>query len=168
LERIWIKLDKDARDDIDNSQAMADSAVHASFTIFINGLLWFICIFSLVFSSSLKYFPFTPVLLVLSVLCFSLAYGVYRLSLSTQWQFGELVKSMFDAYRSKIDQDILEVLDEVIKGPIDGILSPQTQEALRQYQKTQGLPQTGQLDGVTKEHVLAQRSGAASGSTAGG
>jgi flagellar biosynthesis regulator FlaF len=37
--RIWLKLEKDVRDDIDNHQAMADSTVYASFILFINALL---------------------------------------------------------------------------------------------------------------------------------
>jgi len=36
-------------------------------------------------------------------------------------------------------------------GPPDGTLGPQTREALRQYQRTQGLPATGELDSHTLE-----------------
>jgi peptidoglycan hydrolase-like protein with peptidoglycan-binding domain len=31
-------------------------------------------------------------------------------------------------------------------GPVDGVVGPRTQAALRAYQKDQNLPQTGQLD----------------------
>ena len=34
-------------------------------------------------------------------------------------------------------------------GPVDGIVGPRTQEALRAYQKDQNLPQTGNLDAQT-------------------
>jgi hypothetical protein len=42
-------------------------------------------------------------------------------------------------------------------GPTDGQLGPQTKDALKEYQKAQGLPQTGQLDAPTKELLMAQK-----------
>jgi peptidoglycan hydrolase-like protein with peptidoglycan-binding domain len=38
-------------------------------------------------------------------------------------------------------------------GPIDGIMGPRTQSALRAYQKGQSLPETGQLDAQTREKL---------------
>jgi hypothetical protein len=79
---------------------------------------------SLFYGSPLKYFPSISVLFFLSIMYFLLTIVLYWLSLSVQWQFGELIKSMYDAYRSKIDQDILEVLDEIIQltdNPLLGI-----------------------------------------------
>lgn len=43
-------------------------------------------------------------------------------------------------------------------GPADGQLGAQTREALREYQKSHGLPQTGQLDEPTRELLMAQKS----------
>jgi peptidoglycan hydrolase-like protein with peptidoglycan-binding domain len=42
-------------------------------------------------------------------------------------------------------------------GPVDGQLGPQTREALKEYQKAHGLPQTGQLDEPTRDLLMAQR-----------
>jgi Putative peptidoglycan binding domain len=42
-------------------------------------------------------------------------------------------------------------------GPADGQLGAQTKEAIREYQKSHGLPQTGQLDEPTRELLLAQK-----------
>jgi peptidoglycan hydrolase-like protein with peptidoglycan-binding domain len=42
-------------------------------------------------------------------------------------------------------------------GPADGHLGPQTKDAIKEYQKAQGLPQTGQLDEPTKDLLMAQR-----------
>ena len=39
-------------------------------------------------------------------------------------------------------------------GPIDGMLGPQTREALRRYQASQGLPATGALDEATRQVLL--------------
>lgn len=38
-------------------------------------------------------------------------------------------------------------------GPIDGVMGPRTQAALRAYQKDQQLPETGQLDAQTREKL---------------
>jgi peptidoglycan hydrolase-like protein with peptidoglycan-binding domain len=38
-------------------------------------------------------------------------------------------------------------------GPIDGIMGPRTQQALRDYQKGQSLPETGRLDAQTREKL---------------
>ena len=42
-------------------------------------------------------------------------------------------------------------------GPIDGQFGPKTQEALRAFQRSHGLPQTGQLDETTRESLMAQQ-----------
>jgi len=57
------------------------------------------------------------------------------------------------------------------QGSIDGLLGQQTQEAIREYQKARGLPQTGQLDEPTKELLMAQGTmpgGTGSGGTGSG
>lgn len=38
-------------------------------------------------------------------------------------------------------------------GPVDGIMGHQTREAIRQYQKSEDMPVTGQLDGKTAEKL---------------
>jgi peptidoglycan hydrolase-like protein with peptidoglycan-binding domain len=50
-------------------------------------------------------------------------------------------------------------------GPMDGQLGAQTKEALREYQKAHGLPQTGQLDELTREFLMAQKPREAPGRT---
>lgn len=42
-------------------------------------------------------------------------------------------------------------------GPADGQLGAQTKDALKEYQKAHGLPQTGQLDEPTRELLMVQR-----------
>ena len=48
-------------------------------------------------------------------------------------------------------------------GPIDGIHGPRTSAALREYQKAEGLKVTGQMDGETRQRLMA---GSASSSPA--
>ncbi|MFN2498659.1 MAG: hypothetical protein ABR557_06185, partial [Pyrinomonadaceae bacterium] len=38
--RIWLKIDKDTREEIDNSQALADSTLYASFALLLSGGFW--------------------------------------------------------------------------------------------------------------------------------
>src|SRR6266568_2291785 len=37
--RIWLRLDKDSREEVDNSQALADSTTYACFSLYFSGLL---------------------------------------------------------------------------------------------------------------------------------
>jgi peptidoglycan hydrolase-like protein with peptidoglycan-binding domain len=54
-------------------------------------------------------------------------------------------------------------------GPIDGVMGPQTQQALRAFQRSQNIQQTGQLDSSTASALGVQlSSGGASGSSATG
>jgi peptidoglycan hydrolase-like protein with peptidoglycan-binding domain len=41
-------------------------------------------------------------------------------------------------------------------GRIDGVMGPRTQSALREFQASYGLPQTGRLDATTQERLLAE------------
>jgi peptidoglycan hydrolase-like protein with peptidoglycan-binding domain len=48
-------------------------------------------------------------------------------------------------------------------GPIDGVMGPQTQQAIREYQRSQNLSETGRLDAQT-----AQKLGVGGGMSGGG
>ncbi|MBI4525858.1 MAG: peptidoglycan-binding protein [Deltaproteobacteria bacterium] len=47
-------------------------------------------------------------------------------------------------------------------GPVDGIIGPKTQAALRDFQQTQGLSATGTLDTATKQALGIENSAAQS------
>jgi peptidoglycan hydrolase-like protein with peptidoglycan-binding domain len=76
------------------------------------------------------------------------------------------------------DQDTVKQVQEQLKsagfdpGPVDGKMGPQTQKALRDYQKSKGFKSTGRLDDETRSALLSGggssgMSGGASGSSAG-
>ena len=48
-------------------------------------------------------------------------------------------------------------------GGTDGMMGPKTQQALRQFQAAQGLPQTGQLDTPTQRQLFAAHTPESSG-----
>jgi Putative peptidoglycan binding domain len=42
-------------------------------------------------------------------------------------------------------------------GRIDGVMGPRTQAAIREFQQSRGLPQTGTLDATTQQQLFAAR-----------
>jgi len=48
-------------------------------------------------------------------------------------------------------------------GPLDGQFGAQTKDAIKEYQKAHGLPQTGQLDEPTRDLLMVQKADAAPG-----
>jgi peptidoglycan hydrolase-like protein with peptidoglycan-binding domain len=50
-------------------------------------------------------------------------------------------------------------------GAIDGLVGPETQTALSQFQRQQGLPETAQLDQQTLDRLMSGNSSTSSGST---
>jgi hypothetical protein len=111
--RIWLVLDKDTRDEIDNQQTLADSAVFASFGFWLCGVLSiaYACLKVVTFDqpsllvhlqSSL---PAAWQLLSLAILAFAAGYGLYRASIYNHAEFGEVFKSIFDMFRNKVAFD---------------------------------------------------------------
>jgi peptidoglycan hydrolase-like protein with peptidoglycan-binding domain len=49
-------------------------------------------------------------------------------------------------------------------GPVDGVMGPQTQKALRDFQKSKGLKSTGRLDEETRTALLSGGTSGTSGS----
>ena len=43
-------------------------------------------------------------------------------------------------------------------GPIDGLMGPQTRQALKEFQSSNGLQQTGRLDAETKDKLNIENS----------
>lgn len=98
--RIWIKLDKDLREEIDTQQALADSITYVVTALYACGVL---CLLY----SCLKMLAFEWIdnlldihlLLLFAILLFVGGYILYRKSLHIHAQFGEIFKSIFDQYR---------------------------------------------------------------------
>jgi hypothetical protein len=113
--RIWLKLDKDTREEIDNSQALADSTLYASFALLLSAGLWllyllakYLIVVVLANATSLsrhlqydltlidQFLPRKGTALLIAVVFLLTSYVIYRLSLRLHAQFGELFKSVFD------------------------------------------------------------------------
>jgi hypothetical protein len=134
--RLWVVLDKDLREEIDSAQAVVDSTIYISFVLYVSGLVmllyaalgvtaaWLQSLAALklpyiddrlywLSGVKLPYVPAPSVLCVLAGGCFVFGFVIYRLSLPIHAQFGELFKSVFDQYRSKLMLD--DVLDDVAR-----------------------------------------------------
>lgn len=120
--RIWLGLDKDTREELDNRQAIADSAVYTSAAFFCDGALY-LC-YALLLTAHLlavrffpgvydylpafkvtvvQHLPHVSVTWLLAFACPLIGFAVYRLSLRLHATSGEFFKSVFDVYGARVD-----------------------------------------------------------------
>ena len=110
--RIWVVLDKDLREEIDNQQALADSATYVAAALVACGVLALLYAgVGLLPNTQLEWMPYPRAAGLLSAAGIGSAWVFYRLSLHAHAQFGELFKAVFDMYRCKISVD--DVVREV-------------------------------------------------------
>lgn len=110
--RIWVAIDDDLREQIDNQQALTDSSVYMTVSFFISGFFALVYVILHLFSIQLAGPTLdTKVLFLISGFSFLLSYFIYRSSLHLHAAFGELYKSLFDMYRDKIPLD--EIIEHV-------------------------------------------------------
>lgn len=128
--RIWLKIDKDTREEIDSSQALADSTIYTAFAFYISGLAWLsYALLRLIGHLVVREYPSLPAQLssrvvtidrllphkptafLMSIAFVSAGFVIYRLSLYLHAQFGEYFKSVFDTYVGEID--VSNVINEL-------------------------------------------------------
>lgn len=128
--RIWLKIDKDTREEIDASQALADSTTYSSFSLYFSAAAWLsyvllrvighfaIRIFpplrvelSSIVGSMDRSLPHKLAACLISVVFLVSGFMVYRTSLYLHAQFGELYKSIFDIHTSEVD--VSNVINQV-------------------------------------------------------
>ena len=107
--RIWVVINDDLREHIDNQQAIVDSTMYISTSLVIVGI---ISVFYLLIKPfSAIELPSQIMLLTIAVSAFLLSYIIYRTSLYLHASFGELYKSIFDMYRNEINVD--DIVDRI-------------------------------------------------------
>lgn len=116
--RIWLTLDKDLREEIDNRQAIVDSTVYTSFAFYFNGAAW-ACYGLMLWLDTLAgrfeflrlppskvslftHLPAWWVLPILSAVSFLAGYMIYRTALHLHVQFGEVYMSVYDLRRGNV------------------------------------------------------------------
>jgi hypothetical protein len=101
--RLWLEVDKDNKEAIDSQWSIADGLLALSAVSVVGGIVW---ILAFVVASTAVAFPLPFAAAYLSLLggvgWIVLAYGWYKLSLPFHRQNGDVFKSLFDLYRSKI------------------------------------------------------------------
>lgn len=143
--RVWLKVGKDTRDEIDSSQALADSTVYASFAFYFCGAVWLLfglsriaghwvlywrpslgARFPALIETADRHLPHKLVAALIAGLFIAIAFAIYRLSLYLHVQFGELFKSIFDVHKK--DLDVTAALDELnlLRSRADRLSSPVT------------------------------------------
>jgi hypothetical protein len=128
--RIWLKIDKDTREEIDGSQALADSTTYSSFSLYFSAAVWLsYALLRIIGHFAIRKFPSLAVELsswvpsidrslphklaavLVSVVFLAAGFMVYRTSLYLHGQFGELYKSIFDLHANEID--VSDVINQV-------------------------------------------------------
>jgi hypothetical protein len=110
--RMWLSLNKDMKEEIDNQQAIADSAVYGSFACGFSGILWVIyCVLDLLPFIQSQHLVGLSISLVIAGLFIFLSFLLYRVSLAGHVHYGELFKALFDNYEKQID--VTRVVDLV-------------------------------------------------------
>ncbi|HEX6648714.1 MAG TPA: hypothetical protein VF075_04225 [Pyrinomonadaceae bacterium] len=109
--RIWLTLDKDLREELDNRQALADSSVYASIALLISGLLWLVYwLLSKMGSQLIGHFS-QGYSLWLGAAFLVVSYIMYRAALHPQAQYGESFKSVFDLNEKQIN--VTRIVEQV-------------------------------------------------------
>ena len=148
--RIWLKLDKETREEIDSNQALADSTVYSAFAFYTSALLWVLyAVAKLVvvillwanFGSRLQYdltlidqrLPRKGVALLVAAIFLISGYLIYRVSLFLYAQFGEYFKAVFDVNVEGINvAPVIEELAELSAGTACA-LKPETLKKRDQF-----------------------------------
>ena len=126
--RLWVVLDKDIREEVDNQQAIADASIYASFATYsAAAILLCYAVANGIFHSRLADVPSPVGLLILAAACIGIGYSIYRISLFAHAQFGELFKAVFDQHRKKlIIDDTVEKVGN-LTGDADALKRPETE-----------------------------------------
>ncbi|SEH04636.1 hypothetical protein [Candidatus Venteria ishoeyi] len=112
--RLWLLLDNDLREELDNQQALADSTLYTAVALKICGLAALAyALMQMLNPGSYTYLPDSPVLLALAGASWLAAYLLYRLSLHLHAVYGEIFKSLFDSHRGLLDPQVDAALAEV-------------------------------------------------------
>ncbi len=104
--RLWMKIDKDLREEIDSSQAQADSALYTTAVLYFDGLMFLVY-------AGLKALGVSGIgvvdglslvaLLLIALAAFLGGRLLYRISLYTHNAYGELFKAAFDQFNQEVD-----------------------------------------------------------------
>lgn len=114
--RLWLLLDEDCREELDNRQALVDSTLYTAVALKLNALA--ALIYALLAVLGLHWIPSLPdwpILLALALCAMIAAFALYRASLHLHAQYGETFKALFDVHRAKLHPWVDEVMAEITR-----------------------------------------------------
>jgi len=117
--RVWVTIDKELREEIDSQQAQADGLLYLATALgFSSFVVLGYAIADTIAPGSLLY-PEKPIWECLAAtVCLLSSALVYRISLYSHAQFGELFKSVFDQHRSLLDtEEIVDLVSNLTDDP---------------------------------------------------
>ena len=121
--RLWVKLDSNLRKELDNLQAIADSGLYLAFSLYV--LAAMIVIYSIgeiLLGIDFPYISSNYAWVWLWIPVIGLAYGIYRIDIFVQMQFGDMFKAIFDMYRGELSfEDVSDAIDRFIRYPEEGL-----------------------------------------------
>jgi hypothetical protein len=127
--RLWALLEKDLREEIDSQQAVADSSVYVSFALWISAAVLVCYAIAVgIFRLKIADVPSAPGLLLFAAGCAGAAYAIYRVSLFTHAQLGELFKALFDQHHSKLNFDAVVKKVGGLVGDADALTRPEAEK----------------------------------------
>lgn len=117
--RLWVSIDKDLRGELDDQQAIVDSAIYASFGLALAAPVCaaYAATGWLTGTRYLTVLPPPPALLCLALLALVMSWALYHISLHAQAQYGELLAALFDQHIGKLQftpllEDLAEKMDD--------------------------------------------------------
>ena len=108
LPRVWLKLDKDLREELDTHQAVADSALYSSLALFVTGVFWFAyAAIPRRYAPWLQYTATPALALAAGIAAVAMSAILYRAAIHVNDQYGAVFRAMFDVYLPAITKDLL-------------------------------------------------------------
>ena len=119
--RLWLLLNENIRNHLDNYQSIADSAAYIITALFFDSLIMFIyaALTQLHFNPLIKYHQYSLILLMLGFILLFFSYVFYRASLQLHASYGEHFKSMFDIYGGLIPIDEIIGRVDILKDDVE-------------------------------------------------
>lgn len=172
--RIWVNLDKDTREELDSTQAMADSAVYCTFALACLGLMWMLyallglvnapagslalkvgLLSALLPPGVFRYLPSVPTSLIIAATTLVLSRVVYHFAFFTNQKFGTVFMALVDTHVGKVGTyvDVAGITKKVARAaqiPTTGDGEFEiTRRYLQYFQvKLPGRPRSGACQGV--------------------
>ncbi|HET7699035.1 MAG TPA: hypothetical protein VFK57_25170 [Vicinamibacterales bacterium] len=105
--RVWSTLDKDAREELDTQQALADSALYSSVAVCVTGLLWISYLAVPWVYPGLRYTATPRVALLIGAAGLLSSAALYRAAIHVNDQFGSAFRAVFDMRLASVRKQLL-------------------------------------------------------------